>query len=341
MPVSVIQNPAPVSREPVENKKKPVQEFFNGEILEISNYVSNLTLVQAIKDSGDVKGGLSGAKDFFSNIAKKVTDFSWVKRWLEEDDRQKIASVARTAAIAAGFSAVGVQGGIGILHFVRAKKTHDKGEVLEGAVDVSSAVAAAGQLIHSTPLELGFIPLAAALSIARGGKNWLKGHKAGDGREVLQGALQSSRGAAALARFGAGLWSGLSIAARIVGPVAGCIQGVRGFYDLSEGCQLNNNKKELEGLCDLVSGVGLALMGTGILGIPGIVLSATGVVTKVGYNLSGKVRKKLDKWIDHLEPIFHKTVLPAGRRILKPLSFLCSDSDCPIHHPEKGTAPKV
>jgi hypothetical protein len=107
-------------------------------------------------------------------------------------------------------------------------------------------------------------------------------------------------------RHNSALLGGVGIA---FAPITGALQAGRGMHDVSTGLKNNDNKKELKGLVDIATAVGTALaFASGPAVIPGIALAVAANLVKVGYQLSPKFRKKVDKVIDKHEPKLEKMV---------------------------------
>lgn len=78
--------------------------------------------------------------------------------------------------------------------------------------------------------------------------------------------------------------------------------------DLRAGLAEKSRTKQIQGLTDIGSALGLVLASTGIGTIPGVILTAASVAARVLYPLSPKFQKHCDRTLEKCEPVLTKSV---------------------------------
>lgn len=285
---------------PLPKEEKFWRELFSGELFEIGlklrpDQIQNT--ISAAKDLG------TGLKDLWGDLRKKVTDIlhlPQVEQVLDPASREHATDVILTIAKSLGYTAAGVQGLGGIYKLVRGHKKMDTSQKLEGLLDVTTAGAVATTIagLGVVPLIMG--PVAATMGVIRGGYNAVAGFKKGDARQEIQGLLDTTRSASVGLRLLGQHVGGLGVAGMVLAPIAGAIQLSRGYYDLSSGLAEESKPKQVQGLTDIATAVGLTASLTGVGTIPGIALMAVAMGSRVLYQFNDRfenwTNKKLDKW---------------------------------------------
>lgn len=263
-------------------------------------------LGRIVKSAGS---GLKGAWKQVSDIPKKLLNLPIVKDHVDEDDAERWVGVARTLGTTVGYTAAGGHAVAGAVKFLQGKKRGDKGRLIDGMVDAATAVVIAASVGGLGLARAIAAPIGASLNSIKGGYNAFRGFKEHDQRKQLQGVLDATRSAGTVGR----LFSAHSVALKVAGvglaPIAGALQAGRGMHDLAIGLRNDDNKKELKGLVDIATAVGTAMaFASGVAIIPGVALAVAANLAKVAYQLSPRVRGKMDGWIDKAEPKLEKAV---------------------------------
>ena len=313
----MIQNSAAVRSSPglnrsltkaVETEKEPVgkegfwRELFSGELFEIGLKFRPDQLRDTVSAAKDVGTSL---RDVWKDLKKKVSDvleIPQVEQVIDPADREKVTDVILTVARGLGYTAAGVQGLGGAYKLVKGFKTGSTGQKLEGLSDLTTSAAVATTIagLGIVPLVLG--PLAATMGVARGAFNTVAGFKSGDGRQEIQGLLDTTRSASVGLRMLGQHVSGLGVAGAVLGPIAGAIQLSRGYYDLSTGLAQKSKPKQVQGLTDIATAVGLTASLTGVGTIPGIALMAVAMGSRVLYQFNDRFEAWADRRLDKWEP---------------------------------------
>jgi hypothetical protein len=303
-------------------KEKFWRELFSGELFEIGfklrpDHIRDT--VSAAKDLG------TGVRDIWEDLRKKVTDvlhLPQVERVFDPMAREKTTEIIMTVARGLGYTAAGVQGLGGIYKLVDGHKKGNTGQTLEGLFDLATAGAVASTIagLGIVPLIMG--PVAATMGTVRGAYNAVAGFKKGDGRQEIQGLLDGTRNTSVFLRLLGQRVAGLGLAGMVLGPIAGAIQLSRGYYDLSSGLAEKSKPKQVQGLTDIATAVGLTASLTGVGTIPGIALMAVAMGSRVLYQFNHKfekwANKKLDDWAPGLNRATEKVekwVEPALQKI--------------------------
>ncbi len=281
------------------------REVFSGELFEIGLKLRPDHLRDTVSAAKDVGTSL---RDVWKDLKKKVGDvleIPQVEQVIDPADRQKVTDVILTVARGLGYTAAGVQGLGGAYKLAKGVRTGNTGQKLEGLFDLTTSAAVATTIagLGIVPLVMG--PVAAAMGVARGSYNTVAGFKSGDGRQEIQGLLDTTRSASVGLRMLGQHVAGLGVAGAVLGPIAGAIQLSRGYYDLSTGLAKENKPKQVQGLSDIATAVGLTASLTGVGTIPGIALVAVAMGARVLYQFNDRFEawadRKLDKWAPTLQ----------------------------------------
>jgi hypothetical protein len=276
------------------------RELFSGELFEIGLKLRPdqiHTTISAAKDLG------TGLKDVWDDLRKKVSDvlkLPQVERVIDPAARERTTEIILTVARGLGYTAAGVQGLGGVYKLISGYQEGNTSQKLDGLTDVATAGAVATTIagLGIVPLIMG--PVAAAMGVARGGYNAVAGFKKGDARQEIQGLLDTTRSASVGLRLLGQHATGLGVAGMVLGPIAGAIQLSRGYYDLSSGLAEKSQPKQVQGLTDIATAVGLTASLTGVGTIPGIALMAVAMGARVLYQFHDGfetwTNRKLDTW---------------------------------------------
>lgn len=264
-----------------------------------------------VKSAGS---GLKGAWKQVRDIPRRFLDLPLVKERVGEGEAERWADVALNLGQAVGFTAAGGHALAGLVKALQGKKKGDTSKVLDGLVDTATAAVIAASVGGMGLARAIAAPIGSGLNALKGGYNAARGFKERDGRKQVQGVLDATRSVGSIGR----MLSAHSVALKVVGvglaPIAGALQAGRGMHDLATGLRNDDNKKELKGLVDIATAVGTAMaFASGVAIIPGIALAVTANLAKLAYQLSPRVRKKMDRGLDKLEPGMAKVVEKTDR----------------------------
>ncbi len=292
--------------------KKKDDGFWRGISDDVRDFILHIDHDQ-IDDFGritkDVGNGLKETWKFLRDIPAKIFDHPIIADKVDADQKDFWTDLTDQVGVVAGFTAAGgfaVAGGVKVTNGLR-KGNWSK--ALDGLVDIASGTSlalAVGGLAGARALVA---PIATSVNLVRGAYNIRLGYKRGDERRQIQGSLDVSRAVGSFGRLlksHGPVFKGVSVA---MAPVAGALQAGRGFYDLNTGIKNKDKRKEVQGLADIAAAVGTAMAFTsGVAVIPGIALAVAANLVKVGYQLSPKFRKKVDKGLTKIEPTLEKAV---------------------------------
>lgn len=287
---------------PLEDNKaeKFWRELFSGELFEIGLKLRPEHLQDTISAAKNLGTGL---RDVWNGLREKVgelLELPQVEQVLDPATRERTAEVVVAIACGLGYSAAGVQGLGGAYKLASGFRKGSTSQKLDGLTDLTTAAAVATTIagLGVVPLVMG--PVAAVMGIARGGYNAVSGFKTGDARQEIQGLLDTTRSASVGLRLLGQQVGGLATAGMLLGPVACAIQLCRGYYDLSSGLAQNRKPKQVQGLSDIATAVGLTATLTGIGTIPGIALMSAAMGARVLYQFNDRFEawadQKLDGW---------------------------------------------
>ncbi len=300
---------------PAKGKEGFWREVFSGELFEIGLKLRPDQLRDTVSAAKDVGTSL---RDVWKDLKKKVGDvleIPQVEQIIEPAEREKVTQVILSVARGLGYTAAGVQGIGGAYKLVKGVQTGNTGQKLEGLFDLTTSAAVATTIagLGIVPLVMG--PVAAAMGVARGSYNAVAGFKSGDGRQEIQGLLDATRSASVGLRMLGQHVAGLGVAGAVLGPIAGAIQLSRGYYDLSTGLAKESKPKQVQGLTDIATAVGLTASLTGVGTIPGIALVAVAMGSRVLYQFNDRFEAWADKKLDSWSPALQKVVSRVDKAI--------------------------
>ncbi len=303
------------------------RNLFSGELFEIGQRLTPEHLRTTAEAAQSVGTAL---RDVWSDLKSKVGEvlnLPEVEQRFSPEAREKALETVVQVARGLGYAAAGVQGIGGIYKLKDGFKKNSTERKLDGVFDLttSAAVGTAIAGLGAVPLVLG--PLAATLGVVRGGYNAVTGFAKGDTRAEVQGALDATRSASIGFRLLGNQVALLGTVGAVLAPIAGAIQFGRGLVDLSSGLAEEKKDKQVQGLSDIATAVGLTASLTGIGTIPGLALVATAMGGRVLYQFNEKFQgltdQKLDDWqpqlqtaVDGVEKVT-KPILNAGRALIK------------------------
>lgn len=287
---------------PQQPKKERISHITGGEALELALRFTNENKDQIVDAFRSVGVGIRDAWGDLTDYIDKVFELPEVEDFVSPEDRRKITDVAIKVARGVGYTAAGVQGVAGAYKLVKGYQKGDTGTMIDGSVGLATSAAIATTVagLVTAPLILG--PLAATLGVTRGIYNGVAGYRQGDSRKEIQGILDATRSAAVFGRLLATRSAALGTAASILGPVAGALQIGRGYYDLTTGLEKESKAKQVQGLADMTSALGLTLATTGVGTIPGIALAVSALAVKGLYDLSDRFEAKVNRGLDRINP---------------------------------------
>ena len=302
--------PAAPKDEP-EDPKPPKdlwQTLTSGELLQMGLHLSPAKLAEALSASRDLGKGLGQSWRDIKDTFRKVLHLPVVAQHLDPEAAQKISRITMSVVSGVGYAAAGVQGLAGISKLASGLKEGNRAKQLDGTLDLAMAGAIGTTIASAGIASLILVPLAASLGLARGLIHSVAGYRKGDAQQEVQGALDGTRSVGILGSMLGHVNPLLATAGAICGPIAGVIQLCRGFLDLRAGLTEKSKNKQLQGLTDIGSALGLVLASTGIGTIPGVILTAASVATRVLYPLNDKFQKRCDRLLERCQPGLEKGV---------------------------------
>ena len=253
----------------------------------------------------------------------KVLKMPVVQDTLPEHTRLTLLDIAKSGAFGVGCAATGVLGLAAAVRLASGVHKHNTQKSLDGLTELAAATTMGAAVVGLGALRLAAAPAAAGLGVVRGSYNAAQGIKKRQLRVEIQGLLDGTRSLATVFRLAGALVPPLGIVGAVLAPVAGLLQAGRGYHDLRSGLVEGVNRKEFNGLTDLGLAVGTTLALTGVGTIPGVALTVACSALRVGYQLSKKVRKRIDGVLDKMEPKLRLSVTridraarPVARRLL-------------------------
>jgi hypothetical protein len=284
------------------------QTLTSGELLQLGLHLSPAKLAEAINTTKDLGKGLGQSWRDIKDTFRKVLHLPVVAEHIDPEAARKISSITIAVVAGVGYAAAGVQGLAGISKLSAGIKEKNRLKQLDGTLDLAMAGAIGTTIAAAGVAPLILVPLAATLGLARGVTHSIVGYRQGNAQQEVQGALDGTRSVGILGSMLGHVNPLLATAGAICGPVAGIIQSCRGFLDLRSGLAEKSKSKQLQGLTDIGSALGLVLASTGIGTIPGVIVTAASVATRVLYPLSPKFQKRCDRLLDKCEPALEKGV---------------------------------
>jgi len=303
--------PARQKDSPPEDPKPPNnlwQTLTSGELLQLGLHLSPAKLAEAIATTKDLGKGLGQSWRDIKDTFRKVLHLPVVAEHIDPEAARKISTITMTVVAGVGYAAAGVQGLAGISKLRDGIKEKNRIKQLDGTLDLAMAGAIGTTIAAAGVAPLILVPLAATLGLARGVIHSVAGYRKGNAQQEVQGALDGTRSVGILGSMLGHVNPLLATAGAICGPVAGVIQSCRGFLDLRAGLSEKSRTKQIQGLTDIGSALGLVLASTGIGTIPGVILTAASVAARVLYPLSPKFQKHCDQALEKCEPVLTKGV---------------------------------
>ncbi len=278
---------------------------------------------EKLEDAGRIVNGLgSGLRGAWRQIREapgKIFDLPVLSNRIDDEKQKELVQLGETLGLVAGFVAVGGHGLGGALKVASGQQQKDTSRKLDGIMDMATAATLGATVAGMTGARLVLAPLAAGFNIFRGGYNAGHGFKTHDGRKQLQGALDAVRSAGTVGRLLKGVAPVFKVAGIALAPIAGTIQAGRGVHDLSTGLKNDDNNKKIKGLVDIATAVGTAMaFASGVAIIPGVALAVAANLTRAAYQVSPKVRGKIDPLLERYEPQLESFVTKS-ERLTKPV----------------------
>lgn len=301
----------PVRKEEPEDPKPPNnlwQTLTSGELLQLGLHLSPAKLAEAISTTKDLGKGLGQSWRDIKDTFRKVLHLPVVADHIDPEAARKISSITMNVVAGVGYAAAGIQGLAGISKLSDGIREKNRLKQLDGTLDLAMAGAIGTTIAAAGVAPLILVPLAATLGLTRGVILSVAGYRQGNAQQEVQGALDGTRSVGILGSMLGHANPLLATAGAICGPVAGVIQSCRGYLDLRAGLAEKSRAKQLQGLTDIGSALGLVLASTGIGTIPGVILTAISVGARVLYPLSEKFQKRCDRALEKCEPLLEKGV---------------------------------
>lgn len=185
---------------------------------------------------------------------------------------------------ALGYGLAGVEGLAGAARIVSGIRHGSKSRILEGALDLTSGAAIAATIFGTGSLPLVLGPVAGGLGIARSAVRVVKAYQQAKPEEEVQAFMDGTRSAAVMATLVGYTYPGAKIFADILGPVAAVVQGSRGYVSLSQGLKKDDKARQVAGLADLGTAVGLTLTFNGLM-VPGMAVTVASSAVHLAYKI--------------------------------------------------------
>jgi len=197
---------------------------------------------------------------------------------------EHIEGTVMYSAGALGYGMAGIEGLAGAARIISGVRHGNKSRILEGALDLTSGAAIAATIAGagSIPLILG--PIAGGLGIARSAVRVVKAYQQARPAEEVQAFMDGTRSAAVMATLIGYSHPGAKIFAQILGPAAAVMQGSRGYVSLSQGLKKNDKARQVSGLADLGTAVGLMLTFNGLM-VPGVTVAVASSAAQLAYKI--------------------------------------------------------
>ena len=284
------------------------QTLTSGELLQASLHLSPAAVSDAVQTSRDLGKSLGQSWRDVKSKLRELLHLPEVQRHIDSEQARKISHLTLAAASVLGYAATGVQAVAGASKLYSGIKENNRLKRLDGYLDLAMAGAIGTTIAGAGVAPLVLVPLAATLGLVRGGVHAVAGYRSGNTRNEVQGMLDGTRSLAILGSMMGHTAPALATLGAILGPVAGAIQASRGFLDLRDGLKEATPARQLQGLTDIGSALGLVLASTGIGTIPGVVLTALSVGTRVLYPLNDRFAGGCDRLLKSCTPALQKAV---------------------------------
>ncbi len=185
---------------------------------------------------------------------------------------------------ALGYGLAGIEGLAGAARLISGVRHGSKSRILEGALDLTSGAAIAATIFGTGSLPLILGPVAGGLGIARSAVRAVKAYQQAKPAEEVQAFMDGTRSAAVMATLIGYSHPGAKIFAQILGPAAAVVQGARGYVSLSQGLKKNDKARQVAGLADLGTAVGLTLTFNGLM-VPGMAVTVASSAAQLAYSV--------------------------------------------------------
>lgn len=265
-------------------------------------HLSPAKIAEAVSTTKDLGKSLGQSWHDLKDTFRKFLHLPVVAQHIDAEAARKISNITMQAVSVVGYAAAGVQGLAGFSKLRDGIKEHNRLKQLDGTLDLAMAGAIGTTIASAGVAPLILVPLAATLGLARGVIHSVAGYRKGNAQQEVQGALDGTRSVGILGSMLGHVNPLLATAGAICGPVAGVIQACRGFLDLRGGLAESDKSKQVRGLTDIGSALGLVLASTGVGTIPGVVLTAASVAARVLYPLSPRFQKGCDRTLERCKP---------------------------------------
>jgi hypothetical protein len=296
-----VRNPAPL-RPPTPKKDDTFWRELRHDVRDYILHFDHERIDDFSRVFKSMGGVLKDGWKIVRDIPRKILNHPIIIDKVDKDDRDFWSDLGGQVGMVAGFAAAGGHAMAGALKVTSGVKQGNWGRGLDGLVDIASGTSLALAVAGLTGARLVVAPIAATINMIRGGYNAAQGFRRGDSRKQLQGTLDVTRSAGSFGRLLRKHSPVFGVMGVALAPVAGALQAGRGLHDMATGIKNDDNRKKIKGLVDVATAVGTALaFASGPAVIPGIALAVAANLVKVGYQLSPKFRKKVDKVLDQHE----------------------------------------
>ena len=206
---------------------------------------------------------------------------------------EHIEGAVMYGAGALGYGMAGIEALAGAARLISGVRHGNKSRILEGALDLTAGAAIASTIlgVGSIPLILG--PIAGGLGIARSGVRAVKAYQQAKPAEEVQAFMDGTRSAAVMATLIGYSHPAAKGFAQVLGPLAAVVQGSRGYVSLSQGLKTNDKSKQVAGLADLGTAVGLMLTFNGLI-VPGLSVTVASSAAHLAYKVLPRFEKATD-----------------------------------------------
>lgn len=311
------------------------RETFSSELQEIGVHLSPTALKSTV-DGANIVG--SQLRKAWTDIPDGV-DVALDKVPTEFSTKAKVVSKTLIqVAKGLGYTAAGLQGVSGAYKLITGIQSDSLARKIDGVFDLTAAAAVATTVAGAAIGPWVLAPLSVATGVVRGAYNGIRGYVRGNGRQEIQGALDATRSASVGLRMAGYFSPGLNLAGKILGPVGGALQLGRGLYDFSKGLEVRDLSKQVRGLADMTTAVGLTLALTGVATLPGIAVAAVGLGTTVSYPLVKPFKVTVNKVLGCAQRPLRKAQSVLGK-VTKPLAKVVRPIFQKLFRTKRGSRP--
>ncbi|MEW6284490.1 MAG: hypothetical protein AB1758_38100 [Candidatus Eremiobacterota bacterium] len=306
----------PPKKKPEEEDDEPFwKDLLSGELLEL---LTRVQMSEVVESSRGVAKALKGVWKNARDIVSKILSHPVVDEHVSPGTENFLTRGAEVTAYSVGYASSGIQGLAGVYKLLSGRRQGDTGRMVDGLFDLATSAAIGVSVAGLAGPQSVLTPLAAGMGTLRGSYNAYAGHRKGDRRNEVQGYLDATRSTGTLLHVLSGGTGTMQTVSRVLIPVAGLLQVGRGYHDLSTGLRTGSNRKELWGLTDIATAVGMTLATTGIGTIPGIGLTVAASASRIAYQVHKPSRRLMDRGLDRIEPWLEK-ILRHTDRVVQPI----------------------